>query len=797
MKSFVLVIALLVSSFIYSQLNIIPEPESVTMGNGTFIIPVNVRIVSEFLTTNPPGPKNNDKNPFERSRDFLDSYLKTYYKSWSEASKQNLPPSRSQITLKLDSKNTEPGYYTLQVNDEGIEISGYDEEGVFYGVQTLIQLLPPHLSNNTIEIPYLTIKDHPRFAYRGLHLDVGRHFMPVDFIKKYIDFIAYHKLNYFHWHLTEDQGWRIEIKKYPKLTQVGAWRNGTIIGRYPGRGNDNKKHGGFYTQAQIKEIVKYAADRYITIIPEIEMPGHSSAAIASYPSLSCFPQEPTIKYFPKVCKWSGDSTGKQVQQTWGIFSDVFCAGKEETFKFLQDVIDEVASLFPGKYFHVGGDECPKANWKRCPNCQQRMKDNKLKDEHELQSYFIQRIEKYLNSKEKTLIGWDEILEGGLAPNAIVMSWRGEAGGIAAAKEKHKVIMTPDQYVYYNYSQSENEDSLTIGGYLPLEMAYNYEPVPGALNEEQSKYVLGAQANMWTEYTNNTKIVEYMLFPRLSALSELLWSPKEKKNWNEFEKKLQLQFKRYNLWETSYSKAVYDIKATILPTENFDGVLWKLETKNPSAIIKTIAHFPNRPYELKFSEGNDYTSPILIKSTQLVAAISMVNDKAISNPISQNILFNTATGKKITLATQPSDRYKGDGAFTLVNGIQNEKGLAQRKEFLGFSGTDCEAVIDLGKEEKISSVIVHAFKETGSWIHRPLTMEVFVSADGNNFSGAGLTDDFIESKTKPGNGTMKVELTMANPARYVKVIVKNWGEIPQGNPGAGSKSWLFVDEIEIN
>jgi len=475
MKTIALFISLAFTSVTYSQVNIIPQPESINIGTGTFILPINAEIIS---TT-----KDNSK--FKKSIDFLTSYLEIYYKSWLGA-KQQLPPSPHPISLGIDeSQNPLPGSYTLEVSKNGVDIKGHDEEGVFYGIQTFIQLLPPHVSNSKIEIPFLTIKDHPRFGYRGLHLDCGRHFMPIDFIKKYIDYIALHKMNYFHWHLTEDQGWRIEIKKYPKLTQIGAWRNGTIIGRYPGTGNDNKKHGGFYTQNEIKEIVKYAADRYIIIVPEIEMPGHSSAAIASYPSLSCFPEEPTIKYFPKNCVWSGDSTGKQVQQTWGVFSDVFCAGKEETFKFLQDVIDEIAALFPGKYIHVGGDECPKANWKRCPNCQKIIKDNNLKDEHELQSYFIQRMEKYINSKGKTLIGWDEILEGGLAPNAIVMSWRGEEGGIAAAKEKHNVIMTPDQYVYYNYSQTENEDSITIGGYLPLEKAYNYEPIPGALNEEQA------------------------------------------------------------------------------------------------------------------------------------------------------------------------------------------------------------------------------------------------------------------------------------------------------------------------
>jgi hexosaminidase len=358
-----------------------------------------------------------------------------------------------------------------------------------------------------------------------------------------------HKLNTFHWHLTDDQGWRIEIKKYPRLTSIGAYRNGTIIGRFPGTGNDGERYGGYYTQAEIKEVVEYAAERFITVIPEIEMPGHASAAIAAYPELSCFPNESTKH--PPNSPWHGDTTGKQVQQTWGVFEDVFCAGKENTFKFLQDVMNEVITLFPGRYIHAGGDECPKENWRRCPNCQQRIKDNNLKDEHELQSYFIQRMEKYLNSKGKTLIGWDEILEGGLAPNAVVMSWRGEKGGIEAAKQKHNVIMSPGNPVYFDYSQSENEDSLTIGGYNPIEKVYAFEPIPKELNADEAKYILGAQANVWTEYMTNSSKVEYMIFPRMAALSEVLWSPKEKKNWYDFERRLAGQFKRYDLWKAKY------------------------------------------------------------------------------------------------------------------------------------------------------------------------------------------------------------------------------------------------------
>ena len=780
MRTIALIFSLVLSPMLYAQIDIIPQPVDIKQGVGTHSFKTPLQIVYD--------------EPAKKSAELLADYLEKFYNVTS-----NLSPSssgnRESYYFLLGVKNVEQkGHYELNV-DKNISITG-DEEGIFYGVQTFLQLLPPHTSNNLIKLPYVTISDHPRFGYRGLHLDCGRHFMSIEFIKKYLDYMAYHKLNYFHWHLTEDQGWRIEIKKYPKLTSIGAWRNGTIIGRHPGTGNDNKRHGGFYTQEQIKEIVKYAADRYITVIPEIEMPGHGSAAIAAYPNLSCFPTEPTKNYFPKNGKWAGDSTGKQVQQAWGVYSDVFCAGKEETFKFLQDVIDEVVPLFPGKYFHVGGDECPKSNWKRCPNCQKRMRDGNLKDEHELQSYFIQRMEKYINSKGKAMIGWDEILEGGLAPNAIVMSWRGEEGGIEAAKQNHQVIMTPTTYVYLDYSQTENEDSVVIGGNLPVEKVYGYEPIPSALNADQANYILGAQGNVWSEYMSNPKKVEYMIFPRLSALSEVLWSPKEKKNWSDFERRMQVQFKRYELWKANYSRAYYDLKATVMPTDNFEGVLWKLETKYPAAEIKTVTHFANRPYELKFNEGKNYTAPILVNSTQLVAAISRVNGKAISNPVSQTIVFNKATGKKITLASPPSDTYKGDGAFTLVNGVRNENGLSKSKQFLGFSGTNCEALIDLGKEEKISNVVVHCLRETGSWIWQPKNVEVFVSRNGTDFTSVGSTDKFIIKTRGLETGTMKVQFTATN-ARYVKVVARNWGDIPSGNPGEGSKAWLFVDEIEVN
>ena len=396
--------ACLIAISIPAQISIIPQPASVKQPKiaAKFSITPSTQIVLEG-------------GNLENVAGYLNDYFQQFYHFKLKVGK-TVSGSNAIILNYERLDNPLPGAYKMTVNNKGVYIGGDNEEGVFYGIQTLIQLLPvdnrkSQTSNLKFQIPYVSIQDHPRFEYRGMHLDCGRHFFPVSFIKKYIDYIALHKMNYFHWHLTEDQGWRIEIKKYPKLTEVGAWRNGTIIGHYPGSGNDGIRYGGYYTQDEVKEVVAYAAKRYITVIPEIEMPGHSSAAIASYPFLSCFPNEST-KHPPR-CAWSGDSTGKQVQQTWGIFEDVFCAGKDSTFQFLEDVLDEVIKLFPSKYIHVGGDECPKENWKRCPLCQKRIQDQHLKDEHELQSYFIQRIEKYLNSKGKTLIGWDEILEGGL------------------------------------------------------------------------------------------------------------------------------------------------------------------------------------------------------------------------------------------------------------------------------------------------------------------------------------------------------------------------------------------------
>jgi len=522
-----------------SNVSIIPAPVSYKVNAGKFLFSDKTKIAlndsAELNTAN-----------------FLNNYLKTYYGFTLGIITKAKAPSNCILlsTRKYIKAPLHDDRYTLNISQRSISIVGDSYQGTFYGIQTLLHLLPDTLQNKVL-LPCVSIEDYSRFKYRGMHLDVGRHFFPVDFVKKYIDYLAFYKMNTFHWHLTEDQGWRIEIKKYPKLTSVGGFRNGTITGHHPGKGNDRLHYGGFYTQDEIKDIVKYATDRYITVIPEIELPGHASAAIAAYPELSCFPDESTQPANNSV--WSGSRQGKQVQQAWGVYPDVFCPS-EHTFAFLEDVLDEVIQLFPSTYIHIGGDECPKESWKRSAFCQQLIKDKGLKDEHGLQSYFIQRIEKYINGKGRKIIGWDEILEGGLAPNATVMSWRGEEGGIDAARQNHDVIMTPGSYVYFDHAQIKDEDSLTIGGYLPLEVVYNYEPIPKELDSIQAKHVLGAQANVWTEYMANTRKVEYQIFPRMSALSEVLWSPKVKRNYSDFEKRLVNEFKRYDLWKANYSTA---------------------------------------------------------------------------------------------------------------------------------------------------------------------------------------------------------------------------------------------------
>jgi hexosaminidase len=764
MKKIILSVVMLISVKCFCQVNVVPMPAEVKMGMGDFVISPSTKIILEGSN-------------LEKTASFFNSYLKKNYGFSLAVLKKDTEENSIIFNFeRLD--NPLKGAYNMVITKSHININGDNEEGVFYGMQSLMQLLPSKKAT-TLAVPQLSINDFPRFGYRGMHLDVSRHFFTVDQVKRYIDYLATYKFNTFHWHLTDDQGWRIEIKKYPLLTKVGGYRNGTIIGRYPGKGNDSLHYGGYYTQDQIKDVVKYATERYIDVIPEIEMPGHASAAIAAYPQLSCFPNENTE--IPKGTTWAGTQKGKQVQQTWGIFNDVF-APTDYTFKFLQDVIDEVIKLFPSKYIHVGGDESPKENWKRSAFCQQLIKNKNLKDEHGLQSYFIQRMEKYINSKGKKIIGWDEILEGGIAPNATIMSWRGEEGGITAAKDKHDVIMTPGGWCYFDHSQSKYEDSITIGGYLPLDKVYGYEPIPAALSSDEGKYVLGAQANLWTEYIGNESKLQYMVFPRIAALAEVLWSPKDKRNWADFEKRLPAVFEKLYEQNINYSTAYYNLQINILPTQNSDGVLASIESNVKGSAIKyTMA--PGQ-------DADNYTSPILIKNGIVnMSAFSLVNGKKAAT-VYQSINVNDATGKKITLTNQPSKSYPGDGAFTLVDGVQNKSGLQRTSELIGFNGQDMDAVIDLGKTVSVHEINLLAFQQPESWIYAPASVSFYSSGDSVNFK-------LLETVTNTSkNKNLVYSTKLTEPARFIKVVAKNAGLIPEGNAGAGNPAWLFADEIEV-
>ncbi|MDL2224189.1 beta-N-acetylhexosaminidase [Bacteroidales bacterium OttesenSCG-928-M06] len=528
--------ALSLSLFAQSKqdLSLVPIPAKIKKLSGEFIINRNTQIILS---------ENSDS-----MRNAVATFNSLLRRSAGYALKVTTDPvSVNVIDCKISSSVTNPEGYMLKVKKNRISIEAQTSQGIFYGMQTLRQLLPmqierPFLSDVDWTVPCVEIEDEPRFQHRGLMLDVCRHFQSKEFVMKFIDMLAYHKMNVFHWHLTDDQGWRISIDKYPKLTQVGAFRPRSLILIREDDGKitrtwENQRYGNYYTKEDIKQVIAYAEKKFVTIIPEVEFPGHATAALAAYPELSCSggPFEVEVKY--------------------GVFNDIFCP-KDKTFEFMEDVLSEVADLFPGKYIHIGGDEAPKVRWKNCAHCQDLIKREGLKDEHELQSYFIKRIESFVESKGKRIIGWDEILEGGLAPNATVLSWRGEEGGIAAAQQGNDVIMAPTGYAYLDYYQANPKTQPPgIGGFVPLWKTYSYEPVPEVLTEQEAEHILGMQGNIWTEYIRNSDHAEYMAYPRGAAIAEITWSPKIKKDYDNFKSRIIEQFKRYDAMGWNYCNAI--------------------------------------------------------------------------------------------------------------------------------------------------------------------------------------------------------------------------------------------------
>jgi len=663
--------------------------------------------------------------------------------------------------------------YTLEVKPGAVMIRAKTAAGAFYGIQTLLQLFPPAIfgtqkvfSTMKWQAPACEISDAPRFAYRGLQLDVGRHFFSVDFIKRYIDLMAHHKLNVFHWHLTDDQGWRIEIKKHPRLTDIGSYRKETLIGHYQDQPPqfDGKRYGGFYTQEEIKDVVAYAKSRFVTIVPEIELPGHALAALAAYPELGC--------------------TGGpyEVRTKWAVSEDVFCAGNEKTFAFWEEVLAEVCSLFPGQYVHIGGDECPKERWKTCPKCQKRIKDEKLADEHALQSYCIRRVGVMLAQRGKKLIGWDEILEGGLAPDATVMSWRGEEGGIAAAQSGHDAIMTPDSHCYFDYYQGDPaSEPLAIGGLTTLEKVYRYEPIPVQLTEEQAKHILGTQGNVWTEYISTPEKVEYMAFPRACALAECAWSPKALKNWADFSNRMRTHFERLDGMSIHYAKSFYDVRA------DFTNGKVTLHSNDSTASIRYTTNGSEPHGASKWYKG----SFSLSKTTQLKARVYR-GDMALGKTARYQFWVHKATGKPYSLSYLP-ERYTGGSDFGLTNGLTGT--FKAWNNWVGIVNHDLDPVIDLGKSTAVERVTTHYADAKQDWIYPPKHIAVFVSEDGREFTQVAATT--INDLNKSGGAAETIVLvTPGARGRYVKLVAQAFGIIPEGAAGAGNGAWLFLDEVMV-
>jgi hexosaminidase len=726
------------------EIGIIPKPLFQEMNKGVFVLDENIRFISD--------------TELNQVSDYLKLYIEENYQVSFTPQKE----SKKIVFTSNDSISNEEGY-ELKIGENSILIASKNSKGAFYAVQSLLQLMPIKSNGLAIAIPCLELQDEPQFKYRGMHLDVGRHFFSVDFIKKYIDLMARLKMNTFHWHLTEDQGWRIEIKKYPKLQEIAAFRNETLVGHYNNQPHqfDGKKYGGFYTQEQIKEVVAYANTRQVTIIPEIEMPGHSQAAIAAYPALGC--------------------TGEQaeVATKWGVFDEVYCP-KESTFKFLEDVIDEVLTLFPGKYIHIGGDEAPKTNWKKCAHCQRLIKEKGLKDEHGLQSYFIARMEKYINSKGKQIIGWDEILEGGLAPNATVMSWRGTSGAIEAAKEGHDVILTPGSHCYFDHYQSEDENEpLAIGGFLPLEKVYHFNPIPKELTEEESKYVLGAQGNVWTEYMKTEKQVEYMAFPRAVALSEVVWSSPENKNYSDFINRLEQYQKRLDQLDVNYANHMYSVKGELKNTEG--NVTYQLNA--------TSSSYPIYYATDKSAPSKLYVNPIPVDSSMTIKAVILdSNAIALGAIFQQKINLHKGVGAKILIDKKPHPAYNSGGKNALINGISGNNKRYGDKEWLGFSGEDIEITIKFENPTNINSIATRFFNGNGQWIYAPKRVTLYVNDDDSTYSAeVSVTDDL----------TAKVAVKFKNTmVTSIRLKIPSFGIIPEGKQGAGHKPWTFIDEIII-
>lgn len=749
-----------------SDYEIIPKPLDVnSKGDASFLLKDGVAVIY---------PENNQK--MQDNAEFLVDYVEkqTGVKLTSHAGM----PVDGAICLTLDLSDDNAEAYKLIVNDKRVCISGASEAGVFYGIQTLRKSLPVAQDIN-VNLSAVEIYDKPRFAYRGAMLDVARHFYTVDEVKTFIDMLALHNINRFHWHLTDDQGWRIEIKKYPKLMSVASERKETVVGRWYSGIYDGKPYGGYYTQDELRDVIDYAAKRHITIIPEVDLPGHMQAALTAYPELGC--------------------TGGpyEVRTIWGVSQDVLCVGNDFTLQFVKDVLSEVADIFPSEYIHIGGDECPKVRWEKCPKCQERIRSLGLKSdakhtkEQRLQSYMIQEAAKYLKEKGKRIIGWTEILEGGLVPDATLMSWIGESGGIEAAHQHHDVIMTPNTYLYFDYYQSKKveDEPLAIGGYLPIEKTYNYEPMPKELTEEEQQYIKGVQANLWTEYIPVFSQVQYMVLPRLGAAAEVQWTDPSKKDYKDFLRRVPHLVAVYDCYGWNYATHVYDVNVD-MKADTVNHVLnVQLSTMADDPIYYTLDGQDPTEKSLK------YTKPFTIDQSVVLKTMAVHPDRTSKISV-DTIRFNKATLKPVVLLQPNESRFSPDGPVVLVDG-RNGNHSFDTGAWLAVAGNDLEAVINMQAETILSSASVHVYVRKDAWLFDARGFSVSVSSDNKNYKEVA-SQEYKQMQESDSDGIIEHELSF-DPckATYVKIKVISEKSMPDWHWDAGKAPFLLVDEIILN
>ena len=747
--------------FTENDINIVPKPLEMKLNQGAFRFTKDTKLVAA----------NDQTQVFEVLQNKFVSAA-----GWN-LGVVNTAPSSNFVQLSTDVSLPEEAY-NLKVTENQVIIYASGHNGFLYGLETIRQLLPVAIesknvvSNMNWDIPNVEIKDSPRFKWRGFMLDVSRHFFDKDYVMETIDQLAFLKMNTLHLHLVDDQGWRIEIKKYPKLTEVGGFRVDQEDKPWNARPTPElgkeTTYGGFYTQEDIKEIVAYAESRGITVVPEIEMPAHVMSAIAAYPELSCF-QKPIM--VPSGGVWP--------------ITEIYCPGKETTFEFLENVLLEVMELFPSRYIHVGGDEATKTNWEKCPDCKKRIQEEGLENVEELQSYFIRRMERFLSSKGRTLLGWDEILEGGLAPGATVMSWRGVKGGLEASEAGHDVVMTPNSHCYFDYYQGDQDaEPLAWGGNLPLSKVYQFDPVVEGMSEEQAKHVLGGQANLWTEYVPTKAQAEYMTYPRLAALAEAVWSSKDNRNWDDFSNRVSSLFQRYGIMGVNYAKSAYQVTTeTSVNTEN--GVI--------SIALKS--EFPQA--DIRFSlDGSDitsaskkYSAPVDIDRTTNIKAQVFKDGEPVGAIFEKTIKYHKAVGKPVTYINKYHDSYKGAEDLGMVNVVRGSKNFHDG-QWQGWLDNDMELVIDLESPTELEKISVGALENQGSGIYFPIQVEVFLSDDGKTFRSAGS----VKRKYAANNGSELKDFVIEigkQTARYIKVKATNLGTAP-----TGGGSWMFIDEVVV-